>query len=317
LSFARWLDAALAPLDPPLFDGQAVARLRAVARYLPATSQVILEARLGAACSRVDLSVQVARPGEAELLAAAPLSKPVAQLLRGWAEPSGPLAPAHALWLEFDLPAGALELPVPVVCARLGAAASRVWLVETLLPALQGAPLSEPLSRLVDRAADALPPGATILYAFALSPRPGPPLRLELGGLEFPTAVAYLDLLAPRRARDLASLAPLFAGVERLHLSFDLGADGLGPRLGLEGSFPRQPAREPRWRSWLERLAAAGLADRARTEAALGWPGIAPSLVRGLSHVKVVTEKDRGAEAKVYLTLVPHGPKAPPHSPSG
>lgn len=305
MSFARWFDPALLPLEPPLFDGPAVARLRGVAHHLPATSQVILEARLGASYRRVDLSVQVALVGETELLSEAPLPGPVSRLLRRWGERSGPLAPAERLWLEFDLPAGAATLPAPVVCARLGTSASRGWLLETLLPALLGASLSVPLSRLVDTALGALPPGAMVLYAFALAPRPGPPLRLELCGLDFPTAVAYLERLALRRARDLASLAPLFPGVERLHLSFDLGDDGLGPRIGLEGSFPRQPAREPRWRSWLERLATAGLAEPARADAALAWPGVASGLVRGLSHGKVVVAEGGEREAKIYLTLVP------------
>lgn len=150
-----------------------------------------------------------------------------------------------------------------------------------------------------------LPPPGVLLYAFGLTARePGDEIRLEVAGLEIADLITYLQHLAPERAANLKAVAPLFADVERLHLSFDLGND-VRPRIGLEGSFPRRPAREPRWREFLDRLVQQGLATPERAAAALAWPGHESDLVRGVSHVKVVAEEGRAQEAKIYLTLVP------------
>ena len=110
---------------------------------------------------------------------------------------------------------------------------------------------------------------------------------------------------------------PLFAGVERIHLSFDIGSEIL-PRTGLEGSFSRLPRREPRWKDLFDRLVDRGLCAPEKRDAALAWPGydsfwtapegwpVSPRLaagffVRNLSHVKGRLPSRSEPEAKVYL----------------
>jgi len=125
-------------------------------------------------------------------------------------------------------------------------------------------------------------------------------------------AEAWSEVLEP--------LSALIRCAGRNHLSLDL-APGLQPRLGVELSFARRPAREPGWAELFDLLDAAGLlgdaAGRAeRRGAVLGWPGWdsfwtaaeswpsaagAGYCVRSLSHVKVVTGPGLRPEAKVYL----------------
>ncbi|MDX1996940.1 MAG: hypothetical protein SF066_04415, partial [Thermoanaerobaculia bacterium] len=139
--------------------------------------------------------------------------------------------------------------------------------------------------------------------------RPGPAVRLEVCGFaDVAGALAYWRRRVGPDADELAQLAPLCAGLERLHLSFDLGAE-LGPRVGLEGSFLRQPAREPRWAAWFQRLIDHGLADAGKVAAVLAWPARTPGVVRGLSHGKIAVERGQPPEAKVYLTRVPWPPR--------
>lgn len=300
-------DSKSAERRPPLFTAGVAARLDCLAAHLPPSCQQILEIRLGEG-SRVDLSVQVATVEEARRLLAVPLPDGVHRLLRRWSDRAGPFAAATRLWLEFDLPSEAAPVPAPVVCARLAPTAPAAWLSATLLPALLDRPLEPAERRQVEDAVAALPPGADVLYAFALGARPGPALRLEVCGFtDVAGALAYWQRLVGTRADELAELEPLCSGLERLHLSFDLGPE-IGPRVGLEGSFPRQPAREPRWAAWFQRLIDHGLADAAKVAAVLAWPARVPGLVRGISHGKIAVEHGLAPEAKAYVTRVPWPP---------
>lgn len=306
----------------------------------------ILEARLAGGTGRVDLSVAVRNPAVSAALER--VSPPAARRLLGrWRRREGGLAAVPALWLEIDLPGAPptdptdptdpidpidptdLEnptLPEPVLCARLPSGCGEGWLRDELYPSLQGEALSPRQRELLARLLRSLPPPCAPLYAFGLSARGRPAARLEIFAPAFPDLerlAAAIRRAAPAATPDLAPALPLFAGGERLHLSLDLpfaAGEGAPPRAGIEGSFPRQPSREPRWGALFDRLVEAGLCDPGRREAALAWPGqdtfwTAPGSwplgaeggrrisVRGLSHVKVVCGGEGGAEAKVYLTL--------------
>ncbi len=137
-----------------------------------------------------------------------------------------------------------------------------------------------------------------------------------------PQILGYLQTIAPARVPDVTRAASLLEGAERLHLSFDVTAEEILPRIGLEGSFPRQPPREPRWRSLLTRLVEEGLCSPDKRDALLRWPGYdsfwtAPErwplaeagprgfCVRALSHLKLACHPDREPEAKAYLAFDP------------
>jgi hypothetical protein len=264
----------------------------------------------------VDLSLRLRAAREARGVAL-DLPSWTREFLARWAEPEGPLAPVRSVWLELDLD----RAPAPVVCAKLPGGADPGWLTGTLLPALQGQPLPAGQRARILAGLDALPASATLLYVFNLQARGSEAVRLEIFGLEPAGILRYLQGMAPETIPAVEAVVPLFEGVERLHLSFDV-TDVILPRIGLEGSFPRQPRREPRWASFLEGLVRRDLCSPEKRDALLAWTGYdtfwtAPdrwpvaglgpggACVRLLSHVKVVCDADREPEAKAYLVFGP------------
>jgi hypothetical protein len=168
---------------------------------------------------------------------------------------------------------------------------------------------------------EALPAPAFLLYVFSLRARGSDAVRLEIFGMETAEILPYLQGLVPETVPAVQEAVPLFDGVERIHLSFDV-TETVQPRIGLEGSFPRQPPREPRWGALFDRLIQRGLCLPAKRDAVLAWPGYdtfwtAPErwpvaelrsrgvCVRTLSHVKAVCRPGREPEAKAYLVFGP------------
>jgi hypothetical protein len=318
LTAADWLAVLEPKLTEPLFDPETVGRLHRLAKTLPGECQATLEVRLAPGAAPIDLSLRLRAPEQASAMAARLPSSSIRKFLSRWSEVGGPLAPVRSVWLEFDLDQ---EAPSPVVCAKLPADADSGWLIGTLLPALQGDSLSAGQSDLILACLGALPDSARLLYVFSLRARGTEAVRLEIFGMEPSLMLAYLQSVASGMVPAVTDITPLFEGVERLHLSLDVAEEVL-PRIGIEGSFPRQPGREPRWKELFGRLELHGLCSSGKREAALAWPGydsfwtapeqwpiagIEPEgfCVRALSHVKVVCRPDCEPEAKAYLVFGP------------
>ncbi|MBN1860783.1 MAG: hypothetical protein JW840_04895, partial [Candidatus Thermoplasmatota archaeon] len=113
---------------------------------------------------------------------------------------------------------------------------------------------------------------------------------------------------------------------ERFVLSFDVTADGIGPRIGLECSFEENRYHEEtRWEPLFDYLVEQGMCLPEKRDALLRYPGVehpddfsggvmkplvsvsqhlddifSGSLVRYISHVKVVYIPGRPIEAKAY-----------------
>jgi hypothetical protein len=323
LTCADWLKVLEPRWTGPLFDPETVERLWSLATSLPGECQGTLEARLAPGRAPVDLSLRLLTAGEAHAMGSRFPASPLQAFLLRWAEAGGPLASVRAIWLEWDLDRDAAgdRTPAPVVCAKLPRETDAGWLIATLLPLLQGRPLPAGQSARILACLEALPSSGTLLYVFDLQARGSDAVRLEVFGLEPGEILGYLQNVIPERVPAVEEILPLFAGVERLHLSFDV-TDALLPRIGIEGSFPRQPSREPRWAALFERLVERRLCSPAKRDAALAWTGydtfwtaperwpvaaIGPRGVclRALSHVKVVCAPDREPEAKVYLVFGP------------
>jgi hypothetical protein len=316
-AFAGWLQVARKSLAPPLCSPRALDRLLALGVHLPGDCQGVLEVHLGAGGGSVDLSVRIEEPGQARRLAEQPLPSRLRDFLSRWSETGGPFSAVPCVWLEFDLDRPVVGFPIPSVCTRLPRNTDPDWIIGSLLPALHGGCLSEAQCRLLRRCHAEIPEEGGLLYVFSLLSRPGNPLRMELFGLDPDGALDYLRRVAPHAAPALAGIAPLFEGIERPHLSFDIGREIL-PRVGLEGSFARQ--HEPRWTELFARLVARGLCTPGEMDAILAWPGydtfwtaatdwpleqagMRGFCVRSLSHVKVAAQPGREPEAKVYLPV--------------
>jgi hypothetical protein len=223
--------------------------------------------------------------------------------------------PVSSVWLELDRVG---EPSAPVVCAGLRGRAGIGWVADDLLPRLHGEALAPRQRDLVVSCGAAIPEEARLLYAFSLRPRGRGEARLEILGLDPAGIRRYLERVDPAALEQILGVLPLFAGVERLHLSLDVG-ERISPRVGVEGSFVRLPHREPGWRAFFERLVAGGLCSPEKRDAVFAWPGhgvpaaLAPwRAVRSLSHVKLVTFPGRAPEAKVYLLVTPLPPRPSP-----
>jgi len=319
-AFAGWLQAVRRYLVPPLCSAPALERLLAAGAWLPGTCLGALEFHLGAQRGAVDLSVRVETSEQARQMAELPLPIHLRNFLKRWSERDGRFSGVACVWLELDLDSDLEGFPTPSVCARLPRHVDLDWVLETLLPALHGERLTPVQADSMRRCHGEIPDGGSLLYVFSLLSRPGQPVHMELFGLDPDAAVAYLRRVAPHAAQSLAGIAPIFSGVDRPHLSFDV--DGTGgeilPRVGLEGSFARQ--RDPRWPDLFAGLVARGLCTPAERDAIAAWPGYdnfwtaaadwpleqaGPRgfCVRALSHVKVVAQPERAPEAKVYLLV--------------
>jgi hypothetical protein len=315
-----WLAVFHSRLTEPLFHPAAVERLLTIAHSLPGDCLGILETRLASGAGPVDVSVRLLEPDQARCMAERVSPPHLRSFLTRWSEPGGPFSSVRSVWLEFDLDRTPEGLPEPVVCAKLAADADPHWVVGLLLPSLLGRPLAGGQRDLWVRCQREIPVPGRLLYAFSLHARGGGAVRMEIFGLEPGQILGYLGRVAPAAVPVATEITPLFEGVERLHLSLDLSPEGILPRIGIEGSFPRLPRREPRWASLFDHLEERGLCHSAKRDAALAWPGYdtfwtAPKrwpvgavgvrgfCVRALSHVKVVCQAGRDPEAKAYFVF--------------
>jgi hypothetical protein len=318
--FPDCLELIRSRLTEPLFHPAAVERLLAVAPFLPRDCLGILETRLASGPGSIDLSVRLLEPDQGRFMAEQVSPPHLRSFLARWPESGGPFSAVRSVWLEFDLDREPEDLPEPISCAKLGEDVDPLWVVDVLLPALQGKLLPKEQRDLWLFCQREIPAPGRLLYAFSLRARGGDAVRMEIFGLDPARILAYLGRVALATVPATEKIVPLFEGVERLHLSFDLSPEGILPRIGIEGSFPRIPRREPRWVSLFDRLEEQGLCDSGKRAASLAWPGydsfwtaskrwpVDAVGVRGfcfrvLSHVKVVCQPGQDPEAKVYLAF--------------
>ena len=176
--------------------------------------------------------------------------------------------------------------------------------------------------RAVERAIDALPPGARIGQAGAIPDRPARAIRLVVHGVDEAAAVpAFLARLRwPGRVASAAGILTALRAVSSgFALSFDVTARGLGPRLGLEiytserGSGWEATTRGD-WQPCVDRLVEKGWCTASKARGLLAWPGhqklYADNAVflahQGINHLKITVAGDV-VEAKGYvgMSLVP------------
>lgn len=326
LTLEPWAGVVRPCLPERLANAVAWARVGRAARAFAGDGLGALELRLGGAEPRgvVDLAFHVQTAAQARAIAPRIAPAHLRRLLAGWARGEHP--EVRSLWLELDLDREPPSRPVPGICAALAPNLPPARLIDGVVPALRGRPLAPEARRALDRCLAALPPAGKLLYAASMASRGDPTVRLVVAGLDPAALAVYLGRVAPAAvAQRAAEALPLAQGAARTHLSFDVGLE-VGPRIGVECSFPRLPAREPGWSALLDRWTAAGLAAPGEGEALLAWTGYdsawsaAPRwpagadtvglvCIRCLSHLKLVAEPARPLAAKAYLLFGPLRPR--------
>ncbi len=314
------LDALGASLPPALVDPAMMEPLRAFAADLPAVwNWGMLECRLAASDAAVDLltccsDVGPARAamalavdrGNLDLLAPGP-----ARQVKAWSRSAAPVAASPQLWFEWETLARAANNPLIWFGADAaffeGPSAPPVDDPCALALACLGQQVADiaPFEPAVRRVQAALPEGGRLLGIGSLRPRGRNALRmfcaLPDGGFSpWLQAIGWpgdLELAERHRAAARAPLEPVFVQLE--------AEPELNPYLGIEARQTVQgfPSRRDR-ASWLRFLCRDGLADRAKADALLAWPGRSRlsdgrTLHRSF-HIKVALRPD-GPQAKGYL----------------
>jgi hypothetical protein len=174
-----------------------------------------------------------------------------------------------------------------------------------------------------------LPSPARLLWVGVMLARATDALRLVVGPFPGPQLPDYLARIGwrDRSPRRLGAVTHLAALADRFNLALDVG-DAVGPRLGFECFFDRQPPDEPRWGALLDELAARGHCSASKRAALLQWPGTSVEaggrgrlprglaetlalfreqlvfvLARRINHLKLLLHPDGSLEAKAYLAL--------------
>jgi len=331
------LDLLLDTLPDALVGEEARKRLRRIGDQLPdALAEVlVLEVRLDddpqvdvsvAAGTRRQLGVLAGTDPNVRLtpeLVTDPAWRSAARLARRSLNLTGtpdPLLPV--IWLEFDADPASFAPPAPatfVAAAPSPAAGSADWdLAGTVAAILATATwgdaprLDEPVGRL--RAA-----GIGVRMVGYFGNRPSAAARLVCGLEPVLRNAADLPGRLVAALTDCGWYGPQDAfarwvrtcanWTDTLHLSVDVTADGVLPRVGIEAKQDthRPPRADPRWEGLLAELAAAGLCTPAKLAAVLELRGghdghvLYPRRYRQwLNHIKVVVAADGSAAAKAY-----------------
>jgi hypothetical protein len=328
-SYGDWLAVAAPRLPGQLAPPASLAPAARVAAHLPADCLGVLEIRLGAGgpIEPVDLSIQVSEHRQAQQVLARVPTPRLQASLSAWAAGRISTEEIPSFWLEYD--AGSIgdvnpaagKIPEPMQLVQLSNAVRPRWLVDEYLPAFLGfTPPERQVARAV-RAMQRLLPDLRPLYLFGLGSRGSDAFRVDTVGTTLAGVGQFLrDVISDEVARLAEAALPLLADAERVHFSFEITPDGFGTRVGMEGSYLKQPAREPGWLALLDRLVARELCTPAQRDAVLAWPGYdtartaatwpgdgqgapLPGICAyGLSHVKLAMSPERPLQAKAYLT---------------
>lgn len=328
-SYGDWLAMAARRLPEPLAPPASLAPAARVAAHLPADCLGVLEIRLGAdgPVEPVDLSIQVTEPRQAQAVLARVPTPRLQASLSEWAARRISTEEIPSFWLEYD--AGSIgdvhpaagQIPEPMQLVQLSNALRPRWFVDEYLPAFLGfTPPERQVTRAV-RAMQRLLPDLRPLYLFGLSSRGSDAFRIDTVGTTLAGVGRFLrDAISDEVARLAEAGLSLLADAERVHFSFEITPDGFGTRVGMEGSYLRQPARAPGWHALLDRLVARELCTPVQRDAVLSWPGYDTARTAaswpcddqgaplrgicayGLSHIKLAMSPERPLQAKAYLT---------------
>ena len=299
-----WLEPIESHLSPALATPEARRRLHEVAHHLPSDCLTILECHLGQGGQRVDLSIKLVNPRQAEHVLRQLPSPDLERFLGWWVNEGLPSGQVPATWLEFDLPPGSEGVPEPLLCAQLPRPLDSSWLLNVLQPQMCGEAGSQRQRASLEHCLANIPESAYPLYFFSLRARGSRAVRLELFGPRLEEIPGCLKVVAGEWASKMVGdVLPVFDDVDRLHLSLDFEEKVL-PRVGVEGSFRKLPSREIGWQEVLDRLGMGRLVRLEEQDGVRRWPGQDEQIVRGVSHIKVVWFPGAAVRKKIYLLIM-------------
>lgn len=240
-------------------------------------------------------------------------------------------------WLEFDMPDKQSDIIIPSAFFGPEKIPGDIpvdleiqfsWLVNTALPLLRGKHLSKKLKEQILSCIQNIPKGAMLFQVGTMLSRSTNDVRLYINKIHPKRIIPYLNTLGwEDKDNQLQALVnDIETKSERFVLSYDVTTDGIGPRIGIECSFEdNRYHEEPRWEPLFDYLVEKGLCLSEKRDALLRYPGVehpddfsggmmkpfvsvsqhlddifSGSLVRYISHVKIVYIPGRSMEAKAY-----------------
>jgi len=333
-SMGDYLSVVTPHLHPELVSPEAMSNLQALTQILPPFSKAMLEFRLGAGRSQVDLSVffSCCTPDLPEQFLNHPAWQALQKFCREWVDPTSFLyRRLKYIGLEFDLDTPQPQVPIPsIFISWHRGIVSDAQVLARIAPRIPNYPASSQLESNLRRCVDVLPKSARFESIGVMLSRPAQAVRVIVADIplqEVPDYLVQIGWSEPtNRLSKIISALSDFVDEIRL-LSFDVG-NIFFPRVGLE-FYPKQhPAQEPHWQLFFNHLVEMGLCTPAKKNAFLAWPGfsqradqpelwpfdlLVASLLRGsgalsifwrkINHVKIVYQPDSSLEAKGYLTF--------------
>ena len=262
----------------------------------------------------------------------------IAAFSTSWAQKDSILKEhVKCFWLEFDMPETPAEVSVPSVFfgpekvsqdAFQGYLTQYAWLVNDALPLLKGKPVSKTMEQHILSCIQKIPSGATLFQVGTMLSRSTSDVRLYINKIHPRNIIPYLDMLGWSDTNDefQSLIRDMESKADRFVLSYDVGNRGIGPRIGLECSFDaNRYHEETRWELLFDYLMEEGMCLPEKRDALIQYPGIenpddfsggimrpftsvsrhledifSGSLVRYISHIKIVYLPGRIVEAKAY-----------------
>lgn len=342
------------PYISPLISPEKFKAIISVAKHFPGnlTSFLGFEIHLGDIRQHADWAFAVSGAGDDRVVfenllkqgnfpatfMQQPEWKQIALFSKAWTNKESLLRKkVKCFWLEFDMPEMQSDIFIPSVFfgpekpPEGGSSASESqfgWLINGALPLLRGQRLPEKIKEQIICCIQKIPKGSSLFQVGTMLSRSTNDVRLYINKIHPQRIIPYLNALGwhdtDNQLREL--IRDIAAKAERFVLSFDVTADGIGPRIGLECSFEENRYHEEaRWQPLFEYLVERGMCLPEKRDALLQYPGVdhtddftsgvmkpfvsvsqhlddifSGSLVRYLSHVKVVYVSDRPMEAKAY-----------------
>lgn len=342
------------PYIAPLISPEKFKDILSVAKHFPGnlTSFLGFEIHLGDVRERADWAFAISGAGDdrvvfenllkqgsfSELFMQRPEWKQIALFSEEWTNKDSLLKnKVKCFWLEFDMPEMQSDLIIPSVFfgpekipqdASSDPEAQFAWLVNDALPLLRGKRLPLKVKEQLLSCIEKIPKGASLFQVGTMLSRSTNDVRLYINKIHPERIIPYLTMLGWHDADDQLQnlIMDIGAKAERFVLSFDVTADGIGPRIGLECSFEENRYHEePRWEPLFDYLVEQGMCLPEKRDALLRYSGVehpddfsggvmkplvsvsqhlddifSGSLVRYISHVKVVYIPGRPLEAKAY-----------------
>ncbi len=221
-------------------------------------------------------------------------------------------------WLEFDMPDSLPEVLVPSVFfnpANINGItahdpAQYEWFTKKAIPILIGRRLSKTIELNLRACIQKMPRKASLFIVGVMLSRKTSDIRMSVLFRDSRQIMSYLDEIgwSDDETETFASLIKELDAkkVNRMVLDFDVGKQ-IGKKIAVECSFyPNHHHKEEYWKELLDFLVEKGFVTPEKRDELLRFPGKEQehsSIVRYITHVKIVYEPGKPIKAKAYLAI--------------